>query len=399
MSSPARLGFGASPRSTIGLEWEIGLVESGTAGLSQAGPDVLDALARDPLAHGAGHRPGDVPSYSPHVTGEYMKNTIELVTGVCRTVAGAGADLTRTIDHVRSVTDPLGLELMGGGTHPFARAADQQVGEKELYARIRERTGVWGAQLIIWGLHVHVGIEHRDKALPLMRGMLTYLPHLQALAAGSPYWAGEHTGYASNRSLLFQQIPSSGLPVAVETWQELEAYAGDMVHVGAVEAFNEVHWDVRPSPAFGTLEVRVCDGPTNLTEALALAALVHCLVEHLSTLLDQGKTLPALPPWFVQENKFRSARYGLDATVVLDADGDQGPIGDAIAKLLVELEPVAQRLGCSAELAGVRDILRRGASYQRQQAVAAAHAGDLVPVVRAMIEEMRAGRPLPDLGS
>jgi carboxylate-amine ligase len=389
MSSPARLGFGESPRSTVGLEWEIGLVEPSTADLSQAGPEVLDALARG----GAVQLDGS-GTYPSHVTGEFMNNTIELVTGVCRTVAGAGEELDRMLERVRTVTGPMGLDLMGGGTHPFARAADQVVGEKERYARIRERTAVWGAQLIIWGLHVHVGLEHRDKALPLLRAMLTYFPHLQALSAASPYWAGEHTGYASNRSLLFQQIPSSGLPIAFETWQELEAYAGDMLHVGAVEAFNEVHWDVRPSPKFGTLEVRVCDGPTNLTEALTLAALVHCLVEHLSTQLDQGRTLPVLPPWFVEENKFRSARYGLDATVILDAEGNQGSIIDAIAKLLVELEPVAQRLGCAAELAGVRDIVRTGASYQRQQAVAKAHDGDLVPVVRAMIEEMRTGRPL-----
>lgn len=389
MSSPARLGFGESPRSTVGLEWEIGLIRSDTADLSQSGPEVLEALARTAV-----EPPDGSPSYAPHVAGEFMKNTIELVTGVCRTVADAGSDLDRLVDRVRTVTDPLGLDLMGGGTHPFARAADQEVGEKERYSRIMERTGVWGAQLIIWGLHVHVGVEHRDKALPLMRAMLTYFPHLQALSAGSPYWAGQHTGYASNRSLLFQQIPSSGLPVPFETWQELEAYAGDMLHVGAVEAFNEVHWDVRPSPAFGTLEVRVCDGPTNLSEALTLAALVHCLVEHLSTQLDQGRTLPVLPPWYVQENKFRSARYGLGATVILDADGNQGPIVDAIGKLLVELEPVAHRLGCTAELAGVRDIVRVGASYQRQQAVAAAHGGDLVPVVRSMVDEMRAGHPL-----
>ncbi|MFI2488086.1 glutamate--cysteine ligase [Promicromonospora kroppenstedtii] len=389
MSSPAQLGFGESPRSTVGIEWEIGLVEPGTADLSQAGPEVLEALARD-----GGNRQRGSGGLIPHVTGEYMKNTIELVSGVGSTVADAGADLTRTLEHVRTVTDPMGLELMGGGTHPFARGADQEIGDKERYARIRERTGVWGTQLIIWGLHVHVGIEDREKALPLMRGMLKYFPHLQALSAASPYWAGEHSGYASNRSLLFQQIPSSGLPLAFRTWQELEAYAGDMMHVGAVEVFNEVHWDIRPSPKFGTLEVRVCDGPTNLTEALTLAALVHCLVEHLSTQLDQGRDLVELPPWYVTENKFRSARYGLDATVILDAHGNQGHVVDAIGKLLVELEPVAHRLGCAGELAGVRDIVRTGPSYRRQQEVAAAHDGDLVPVVRAMMEEMRAGRPL-----
>ena len=390
MSSPTRLGFGESPRSTVGLEWEIGLVDPGSAALSQAGPEVLDALARETAVSTDG-----TPGRTARVTGEFMKNTIELVSSVSQTVGAAGADLARSLEQVRTVTDRMGIELMGGGTHPFARAAHQELTENDRYLRILDRAGIWGAQLIIWGLHVHVGIEHRDKALPLMRAMLTYYPHLQALSAGSPYWAGEHTGYASNRSLLFQQLPSSGLPVAFETWQELEAYAGDLVHVGAVESFSEVHWDIRPSPTFGTLEMRVCDGPTNLTEGLALAALMHCLVEHLSTLLDQGRQLPELPAWFVRENKFRAARYGLGATVILDADGNQGPVADAIAGLLVELEPVAERLGCTTELAAVRDILAGGASYQRQQAVAAAHDGDLVPVVRAMVEEMRTGSPLP----
>ncbi|WP_369371054.1 glutamate--cysteine ligase [Promicromonospora sp. Populi] len=385
MSTPVQLGFGASPRSTVGLEWEVALVDPATGELTQTAPQVLEALERSPLQAQGGS----------HVTGEFMKNTVEMVTGVCRTVADAGADLTRTMDRLRTVTEPLGIELMGGGTHPFARADDQELTDNERYARILDRTKVWGAQLLIWGLHVHVGVEHRDKALPLMRGLLSYFPHLQALSAGSPYWAGENTGYASNRAMLFQQLPSAGLPIAFETWADLEAYAGDMVEVGAVEAFSEIHWDVRPSPRFGTLEVRVCDAPTNLTEALALGALVQCLVEHLSTQLDEGRELTVLPSWFHEENKFRAARYGLDATVILDAQGSQGLLADQVGKLLIELEPVAQRLGCAEELAGVRDILRGGAPYQRQQAVAAAHDGDLVPVVRAMINEMRTGRPLP----
>src|SRR5690606_12357628 len=178
MSSPAKLGFGESPRSTVGIEWEIGLVDPASADLAQSAPRVLEALARDDAVAPAGD-----PGHAPQVTGEFMKNTIELVSGVCRTVGQAGADLRHLMDRVQAVTDPLGLELMGGGTHPFARGADQEVDDKERYARILDRTGIWGTQLIIWGLHVHVGIESRDKALPLMKAMLTYFPHLQALSA------------------------------------------------------------------------------------------------------------------------------------------------------------------------------------------------------------------------
>jgi len=127
---------------------------------------------------------------------------------------------------------------------------------------------------------------------------------------------------------------------------------------------------------------------------LAFAALIHCLVEHFSTLLDQGRELPSLPPWFVQENKWRSARYGMDAIIILDRAGDEELVTDNVERLLVELEPVAERLRCSAELAHVRTILRKGASYQRQRAVARRNDGDLGAVVAALVAEMRAGRPL-----
>jgi len=140
--------------------------------------------------------------------------------------------------------------------------------------------------------------------------------------------------------------------------------------------------------------MRVCDGAPNLTEVLALSALTHCLVEHFSAMLDRGEELPAMPPWFVQENKWRSARYGMDAIIITNAAGDEELVTDAVGRWLLDLAPVAERLGCAAELEQVRVILRRGASYQRQRAVARRHAGELDAVVRSLVAELQAGRPL-----
>lgn len=151
---------------------------------------------------------------------------------------------------------------------------------------------------------------------------------------------------------------------------------------------------LRPSPRFGTLETRICDGASNITEVLALAALNHCLVEHLSTMLDEGKELPSIPPWFAQENKWRSARYGMDAILILDRAGNEELVTDSITQLLTELEPVAARLGCLEELDSVRTIMRRGAGYQRQRAVARRNGGELGAVVASLVAEMRAGKPL-----
>ncbi|WP_102509309.1 glutamate--cysteine ligase [Sanguibacter massiliensis] len=376
------LPFAPSERSTVGIEWELALVDKDSGDLRQVAQTVLDAV--EP-AGGGQH---------PHIRQELLLNTVEVVSGVNRTVRGAGDDLERAIDEIREVTDPLRVELMCAGTHPFARWAQQKVTDKERYATLIDRTQWWGRQMLIYGVHVHVGIEDRDKVLPIARGMLAYFGHLQALSASSPFWGGKDTGYASNRALMFQQLPTAGLPFQFETWSQLEGYVDDMVRTGVIDAFDEVRWDLRPSPRFGTLETRISDGTSNITEVLALAALTHCLVEHLSTLLDEGKELPTLPPWFAQENKWRSARYGMDAILILDSRGEEELVRDAVTRLLHELEPTAARLGCVDELDQVRTILRKGAGYQRQRAVARRNGGELGPVVENLVAELRAGRPL-----
>ena len=374
--------FAPSARSSVGLEWELALVDKDSGDLRQVAQTVLDAV-----------RPAD-GSEHPSIRQELLLNTVEVVSGVCETVGAAGQDLRRAIDEVRTVTDPLRVELMSAGTHPFARWSQQKVTDKQRYATLIDRTQWWGRQMLIYGVHVHVGIEDRDKVLPIQRAMLTCFAQLQSLSASSPFWGGRDTGYASNRALMFQQLPTAGLPFQFERWEQLEAYAADMMHTGVIDQFDEIRWDVRPSPRFGTLEMRICDGATNLTEVTALSALTHCLVEHFSTMLDEGRELPTLPPWFVQENKWRSARYGMDAIIILDAAGNEGLVTDAVARLVRELTPVAERLGCRSELEAVRLILKRGASYQRQRAVARRNAGELDAVVASLVAEMRAGRPL-----
>jgi carboxylate-amine ligase len=174
----------------------------------------------------------------------------------------------------------------------------------------------------------------------------------------------------------------------------MEQYIGDMLHVGVIDEINEVRWDVRPAPQFGTLEMRIADGATNLTELAGISALTHCLVEHFSTMLDDGLPLPTMPSWYLQENKWRSARYGMDAIVIVDADGNEALVTDSVTDWLATLAPVADRLGCADELESVRSIVRRGASYQRQRAVARRHDGDLTAVVNSLVREMRAGHPL-----
>jgi len=374
--------FAQSARSTIGIEWELALVDADSGDLRQVAQTVLDAIAPP----GGGEH--------PHIRQELLLNTVEVVSGVRQTVAEAGADLQRNIEVIREVTDPLRVELMCAGTHPFARWDHQKVTNKERYATLIDRTQWWGRQMLIYGVHVHVGIEDRDKVLPISRAMLAYFGHLQALSASSPFWGGKDTGYASNRALMFQQLPTAGLPFQFERWSQLEGYVADMMKTGVIDTFDEIRWDLRPSPKFGTLEVRICDGVPTLSELLSLAALTHCLVEHFSSELDAGRALPVMPPWFAQENKWRSARYGMDAILILDQSAEEELVTKDLARLLELLGPVAERLGCSVELAGVADIVRGGASYQRQRQAAGAGGADLGAVAQLLVEEMRAMHPL-----
>ena len=372
-----RIDFHPSPAPTLGVEWELALVDRRTRDLrNEAAHLFARAKARLP-------DPGRLHK-------ELLKNTVEIVTGVCTGVGDAMADLRRTLEVVVPVGDELGLDLFGAGTHPFASWTGQQLTEGHRYEELINRTQWWGRQMLIWGVHVHVGLPVRDRVLPVLSALLNFHPHLQALSASSPIWAGVDTGYASNRALMFQQLPTAGLPFQFSTWEEFESFVDDQLTTGVIDGLSEVRWDIRPAPHLGTLENRVCDGVSTFADLSALVALTQCLVVDLDSRLANGESLPVLPPWHVQENKWRAARYGVEAIIILNARSDEALMTDDLAALVTRLEPVAARLGCSAELGSVLDIPTRGASYQRQRAVAAETGGDLVAVVDSVVGELRA---------
>lgn len=371
--------FAPSARSTVGLEWEIMLADPATGDLVGRAPELLSAL--ESASEDERHT----------VTGELLTNTIEVTSGVGDSVAHAVDDIANAITLLRTSTDPAGVELLSAGSHPFAQWFDQEVTDKTRYHTLIERTQWWGRNMMIWGIHVHIGVEDRAKVIPIINALTAYLPHLQALSASSPFWAGERTGYASNRALVFQQLPTAGLPWQLSDWAEYESYLDDMVRTGVMADATEVRWDIRPAPRWGTIEVRACDGLSTLPELAAVAALVQVLVEHLSRELDEGRTLPTMPSWFHRENKWRAARYGLDARVIVDARGTQRPVRDHVAEVLEDLAPLAVELGCVREFGSIGTILADGASYERQLTIANATGGDLQAVVQHLIREFRSG--------
>ncbi|WP_027020328.1 glutamate--cysteine ligase [Corynebacterium sputi] len=365
--------FTGSPRPTLGVEWELVFVDRQTRDTVPVAEQVMEILDRDHPGHGL-HR-------------EFLANTVELVTGICEDVPQAVKDLQGRLDLLRSVTDQLEVDLWSSGSHPFTRGTDQIVGPKPAHREILERTQWWGRQMIIWGIHVHVGVKDADRVWPIINALQVQFPHILAMSASSPSWNGEDMGYASNRSLLYRQLPTAGLPPAIDTWEQWQSYMHDQSKSGVINHTGSMHVDIRPASNLGTIEVRVADSTTNMRELSAIVAFIHCLVVHYDRMYEAGEELPSIQPWHTAENKWRAARYGMDALVITDRDTTERWVKDDLADLLVTLEPIAADLNCVVELRIIHEIINGGAGYERQRA-AAARAG-AAPAL-ATEEEVRA---------
>lgn len=363
--------FAPSERGTLGVEWELCLVDPTTRELTPSAPELI-ARADD-----------------RRITGEFMQNTVELITGVHRTTGEAIGELDELRGRLLDLSREQGVAPIGPGTHPFSDWRTQVVNTGERYRHVTERSGDWGRQLAIWGVHTHVGVEHVDKVVPIMHGVLAHYPLIHALAVSSPYWLGEDTAFGSHRTMIFQQLPTGGLPPEIDTWAELERVCDDFLHTGIVDVLNELRWDVRPASHFGTVEIRIADGATRIDDLAAVTALSHVLVEHLSRQLDAEGRADRLPPWFVRENKWRASRYGLETIIIENARGDERLVTDVLLDKLDAWAPIADDLGCAREFASIEDLLRRGSSADRQRRAAAAAGGDLRAVVDALIAELR----------
>lgn len=367
------IDFARSETATIGVEWELALVERDGLGLSSRAPELVASL--DPELRGS-------------IRGEYLASMVELVTGVHDRVDDAVAELRSLLGRVLEAADRLELEVLATGTHPFTRGEDVPVVERAVYETVRERNAWWGRRMTICGTHVHFGLAERDAALPLVSGLADAAPLLIALSASSAFYEGEDTGFASQRTMLFQQLATNGLPPQLPDWPAFEARVAELAAAGIAATAHEIRWDVRPAPAFGTVETRVADASPTLAEVGCLVAWNACLAAELIEALERGERPRPLPRWARSENKWRAARYGLEAELIT-ADG-LAPLRDELERGLDRLAPIAERLGCEHELGFARTLLRTGTSADRQREVASRAGGDLRAVVAQAAAETRA---------
>lgn len=373
------LTFKSSPQPTLGIEVEIQLIDRETKNLSgQAEPLIEEAASTPGLT----------------LKAELTQAMAEINTEICRNVREAGGSLTRQIDQVRELADRRNLEIAVSGTHPFQDWRERRIFPDQRHLDILEKYQWLARRWTTFGMHVHVGVRSGDRAIHILNALISYIPHLLSLSASSPYWGGTDTGLMSCRSAVLESFPTGGLPYYLPDWKGFEKYFETLVATGAVKSIKDIYWDIRPHFDFGTIEVRICDGLPNIEDTLALAALIHCLVVWIDDQYQKGRSQKVNMQryWLAPENKWQAVRYGFEGILVLPESGEKKVIREEIERLLADMTPVAETLGCSKELRDVKDILKRGNSSMRQREVFA-RTKSHIALVESLIEELKIGVP------
>jgi carboxylate-amine ligase len=345
----------SGPSYTLGVEEELMILDADTLELSNAIETMLAAATPDELT-------GEVKP-------ELMESVLEIATRPCRNTAEAGEQLRGLRRLVREVAEGNGLAIGASGTHPFAMWEDQRIVARPRYRDLVSALRFVARQEIIFGVHVHVGLDDPDKAIHVANGMRVHVPVLLALSANSPFWRADATGLASTRTPIFRAFPRVGIPPTYRDWSDYERRIEFMVESGAIEDYTYLWYDVRPHPNFGTVELRVLDAQTRVEHTLGLAAMVQAMVKELAEHFEASRKLSKYPFEMLDENKWLAARHGLEGELVDLPSSERVATRQLARRLLDRMREHAQDLGSDAELEAIDDLLQRGNGAQRQVVV------------------------------
>ncbi|WP_372790183.1 carboxylate-amine ligase [Paraconexibacter sp.] len=355
------------PKYTIGLEEELMIVDGQNYDLVNAIESLLE----------------DAPD--GEIKPELMESVLEIATKPCANTAEAGVQLRSLRRQVAATAAGKDLLIGSAGTHPFAMWEDQRIVARPRYRDLISALRFVARQELIFGLHVHVGIDDPDKAIHVANGMRVHLPVLLALSANSPFWRADRSGLMSTRTPIFRAFPRVGIPPAYDDWDHYCREIDFMVRSGAMEDYTYLWYDVRPHPRFGTVEIRVCDSQTRVEHTLALAALIQAMVKELCEHHEAGEQLTDYPWQMLDENKWLAARHGLDGDLVDLPSSDRVATKQLARRLVDRLREHAQDLGSEGDLDGIDDLLRGGNGAARQVVVYEAN-HDLREVMSEIVE-------------
>ncbi|PVA08288.1 carboxylate-amine ligase [Thalassorhabdomicrobium marinisediminis] len=361
------------PDFTIGVEEEYLLVDKQTRALAV----VPDAMMKECEAALGGQ-----------VSPEFLQCQIEVGTGICRTAGEAFDDLAHLRRTIRDCAASFGLTPIAASCHPWADWKKQHHTDKQRYNQLRRDLGGVGRRMLICGMHVHVGLNDDALRADLMGQLSYFLPHLLALSVSSPFWQGEDTGLASYRISIFDNLPRTGLPPLLDSWDAYERSVTALVDLGVIEDASKIWWDLRPSAAFPTLETRICDVPPRLSHTIGLAALVQCLCRMLWRLRVKNQRWRRYDAVLVRENRWRAQRYGTGKGLIDFGRGEIVPFADLFDELLELVAEDAGVLQAVQALDGLRPILTEGTSSDRQRAVYAATEGSNGDKMNAVIDHL-----------
>ena len=339
------------PAFTLGVEEELMILDAQTLGLANA----VEGLLED--------------SPDGEIKPELMESVLEVATKPCANTREVGEQLRALRRQVRDAAERQGLTIGSSGTHPFALWEEQRISGRERYRDLVSELRFVARQEIIFGLHVHVGLDDPEKAIHVANGMRVHIPVLLALSANSPFWRAGATGLASTRMPIFRAFPRVGIPPYYDGWEDYQRRIGFMCDTGVIQDYTFLWYDVRPHPNFGTVEIRVMDAQTRVEHTLAIAALIQAMVRELSEHFEAGERLGEYPYEMLDENKWLAARHGLDGELVDLPERRLVHTRDLARRLYDRLRPMAEDLGSGGELEGIVDLLERGNGAHRQQVV------------------------------
>lgn len=374
--------FHASAPETLGVELELQLLDGNTLDLADRITPLMERLGE-----------------TPYVKPEMIQNTVEIITRVCADSTEAQAHLVGLASGVRAHCRELGLRLCGAGTHPFSQSL-ALITPGPRYRRMERSAGFSAHSQIAYATHVHVGVTSGDEAVAVMRALNAWLPLLIALAANSPFWRGYDTDCASYRQRILAASRSYGVPPSFNDWREFNYYFTTTRRAGLFESVNDIHWDIRPRPQFGTVEVRAMDAQPTIADTAALAGFVRTLVAFLRRHGEVQGGLPgALPWWIEKENHYQATRAGMMALYICEKQGTVRPLAEIWRDAVEALAPLAAELGESSSLEHLRHMAGTGPGYERQRRLYQ-RTGSLREVVESLADELdvelaRAGEATP----
>ncbi|MGC9451003.1 MAG: carboxylate-amine ligase [Oceanipulchritudo sp.] len=362
------LVFHSNDAPTLGVELELQLVDAHSFALKSAILDLIRHVGED----------------QQWLKPELMQSYVEINTNVCASISDVRKDLEGKLARLYAAAEANNTRILWAGSHPFSTWMDQDITPSKRYEKLVELMQDTARRIVTFGMHVHVGVDSGDKAVMVVDRLMRYLSTLLALSVNSPFWVGRRTGLQSQRIKIMEQLPAAGTPPFLRNYSEYCWVVNQSIQSGFINSIQEIWWDVRPHPRFGTVEVRIFDIPQNLEDALALTAVTQCLVAALSDQIDDGVYQHDIHPIVVRQNKWKACRWGMRAELIDPVTHKTIPVREMVFFIYEKLKPYAERLGCMQELNHTITMLDNPSGAERQLQLYEEHDHDLRKVVEAL---------------